>query len=434
MERRKKLLIALTNLDKRKKLLIALTVISVIAISGVALASDSWFNWTPNFSGLEEGDRRMVDNFTLTDLPEYFSAGVFVEGPGYTGQEHSVDILITQNRPHSSTWLASGDYSLDLELGASVVEPITSGSFIDMRNAIPFNAPTYYWTPTSDADTYDIVLSLTNVVWTIATEFTITLSAGTGGSISPSGAVSVVQGDDKTFTITANEGYVIEDILVNEVYIETFDLYVFTHLFENVQENWAIHATFSAIEYTITATAGTGGSIAPPGATAVPYGQSQFYTITPDTEYMIDDVLVDSVSVGAVSSHLFENVITAHTIHATFISTVVNFVGSEFESDVTDFTDSTSVRIDNVELPVVLVSGQEAVTKWNVINTVSTGYSNIKYHIYAQIGEERITLVAWDDWRAVTIPAGAEVTLVDTFTAPTGGTYTLILYIIDASN
>ena len=45
--------------------------------------------------------------------------------------------------------------------------------------------------------------------------YTITASAGEGGSIDPSGEVTVNAGETQTFTITADEGYVIADVKVN---------------------------------------------------------------------------------------------------------------------------------------------------------------------------------------------------------------------------
>ena len=44
---------------------------------------------------------------------------------------------------------------------------------------------------------------------------TITASAGSGGTISPSGAVQVNYGASKTFTVSANPGYKIEQILID---------------------------------------------------------------------------------------------------------------------------------------------------------------------------------------------------------------------------
>lgn len=68
----------------------------------------------------------------------------------------------------------------------------------------------------------------------------------------------------------------------------------------------------------ITATADEHGKIAPASAVTVPKGESKTFTITPDSGYRIKDVLVDGVSVGAVSTYTFENVVENHTIHATF--------------------------------------------------------------------------------------------------------------------
>jgi hypothetical protein len=71
--------------------------------------------------------------------------------------------------------------------------------------------------------------------------------------------------------------------------------------------------------YTITASAGSHGSISLSGSVTVNEGSDKSFTITPDTGYQIDNVLVDGSSVGAVSSYTFTNVTEDHTISATFI-------------------------------------------------------------------------------------------------------------------
>lgn len=59
------------------------------------------------------------------------------------------------------------------------------------------------------------------------TRYTITASAGAGGKISPSGSVRVSRNSDKTFTITANEGYVISDVLVDDKSVGAVEKYTF---------------------------------------------------------------------------------------------------------------------------------------------------------------------------------------------------------------
>jgi len=69
---------------------------------------------------------------------------------------------------------------------------------------------------------------------------------------------------------------------------------------------------------TITASAGPNGAIAPSGPVSVGCGGSQSVTLTPDPHYHVADVLVDGVSVGAVTSVPFTNVTQPHTIDAAF--------------------------------------------------------------------------------------------------------------------
>src|SRR3989344_4272861 len=71
--------------------------------------------------------------------------------------------------------------------------------------------------------------------------------------------------------------------------------------------------------YTITASAGANGSVAPSGVTTKNYGTSQTYTITPTVGYSTASVLVDGSSVGAVGTHTFSNITTNHAISATFV-------------------------------------------------------------------------------------------------------------------
>lgn len=73
-------------------------------------------------------------------------------------------------------------------------------------------------------------------------------------------------------------------------------------------------------QHTITATAGEGGSISPSGAVTVAEGADQAFTITANEGYVISDVKVDGVSVGAVDSYAFGNVTGDHTIEATFVA------------------------------------------------------------------------------------------------------------------
>ena len=87
----------------------------------------------------------------------------------------------------------------------------------------------------------------------------------------------------------------------------------------NPQVSGAKNLTVSSLpNYTITATAGTNGSISPTGVNSYQQGQSQTFTITPATNYTVASVLVDGVSQGSVTTYAFSNITANHTISVTF--------------------------------------------------------------------------------------------------------------------
>ncbi|PPK76119.1 hypothetical protein B0F87_104211 [Methylobacter tundripaludum] len=88
----------------------------------------------------------------------------------------------------------------------------------------------------------DVVISSGGVPIT----FTIAATAGTGGTITPSGNIVVNQQGNQTFSIAANSGYAIADVNVDGVSVGAVTSYTFT----DVTVNHMIAASFSAINNT----------------------------------------------------------------------------------------------------------------------------------------------------------------------------------------
>jgi predicted ester cyclase len=151
--------------------------------------------------------------------------------------------------------------------------------------------------------------------------YTITASAEAGGTIFLSGEVRVSGGGSRSFIITPDSGFRIEDVVVDGTSVGPRSIYTFS----DVQAGHTILALFerSSVSYSITATARAGGTIDPPGTVTVPEGEDLRFTITPESGYHIADVLVDDSSVGAVSSYTFRSVSSGHTIQAVFEITMV---------------------------------------------------------------------------------------------------------------
>ena len=143
-----------------------------------------------------------------------------------------------------------------------------------------------------------------------------------GGSVSPSGTQTITEGDDFTFTVTPDDCYEIGSITVNGnvVTLDENNSYTIT----NVTTEQTINVTFNLITYTITASAGNGGSITPAGDVEVNCGENKTFTITANEGYEIADVVVDGLSIGAVESYTFPSVSeNGHSIVATFNEIVV---------------------------------------------------------------------------------------------------------------
>ena len=157
--------------------------------------------------------------------------------------------------------------------------------------------------------------------------FTITATAGPKGSIDPSGDVTVISGNNREFTITADEGYEIEVINVDDSMIPlSGNTYKYT--FENVTANHTIDVLFKAVATgtrTITATCGPNGTITPRGTVPVILGGSQAFTVTPNKGFEVDTLKVDgsdaktgATKSGDVYTYTFTRVTANHTIAATF--------------------------------------------------------------------------------------------------------------------
>ena len=144
--------------------------------------------------------------------------------------------------------------------------------------------------------------------------YPIVSSAGFHGSISPNGTTTAICGDSLNFIITSDDCYDISDVLVDGISQGAINAYTFF----NINSHHSISASFVQKEFSISATSTTGGTISPAGTSLVLCGDSLSYAISPDSCFIIQDVIIDGSSVGPISSYTFTNVNAPHSIHAVF--------------------------------------------------------------------------------------------------------------------
>ncbi len=157
------------------------------------------------------------------------------------------------------------------------------------------------------------------------TIYTITAIAGENGKITSEGKITLMEGEEQSFTITPDKGYKVLDVLIDGESVGAVTEYTFT----DVRKDHTIQVSFqkkpqsippiNVKTYTITSTATEGGTINPSGKITVTEGGEQTFSITPDNGYIISDVIVDDVSVGKVNEYAFTDIQANHTIEAFFI-------------------------------------------------------------------------------------------------------------------
>ena len=156
--------------------------------------------------------------------------------------------------------------------------------------------------------------------------YTITASAGEGGTIDPSGEVTVNAGETQTFTITADEGWHISDVKVNGNSVGAVESY-------EMDAAGTIEASFEENEdvtekHDITYTAGNNGELTITGGMEdgkVADGATVTYTAAANTGFVIDTLKVNGTPVDAAAGQstyngTIENVKEDISIEVTFKS------------------------------------------------------------------------------------------------------------------
>ncbi|MCX6880418.1 MAG: carboxypeptidase-like regulatory domain-containing protein [Verrucomicrobia bacterium] len=165
---------------------------------------------------------------------------------------------------------------------------------------------------------------------------TSSVGAGGGGKISPLGTVIAPHGLNRTFTMAPSHGFLFGDVLVDGASVGAVASYTFTNV---TTDGRTIEAQFTSLpRYTIVPAASAGGTINPSTTVTLYEGDSQAFTITPDSFFDVFSVILDAatapadVTAGpAAQTYTVASVAVNHTIDATF----VEWVSSEIAGTVT---------------------------------------------------------------------------------------------------
>jgi hypothetical protein len=321
-----------------------LTIVLLVVVSAVSQAAQVTLAWDPNDPAPDgyrvflrqadgnydyalpvwpqAGDNPQSTTCTIGNLAvdtQYYLVVRAYSGEDVSGDSNEVGCLIESQAPVTYTLSATNGAHGSISPGTVVVDAGTGQTFsitpdpyyhvadvlVDGQSVGPVSSYTFSQVSADHSITAAFA----------ADSFTITAAAGNHGSISPTGGVSVDYGASPTFTISPDAGYHVTDVLVDGQSVGAVSSYTFSQ----VSADHNITAAFAADTFVISAAAGAGGAIEPSGRITVAGGADQSFAVTVDTGYVIADLSVDGVSMGALNSYTFSNVAGDHDIAVAFI-------------------------------------------------------------------------------------------------------------------
>ena len=164
---------------------------------------------------------------------------------------------------------------------------------------------------------YRLLLDSVHVYYPELFEVTATVNPTEAGTVE--GIGEYILDEEVVLMAVGNEGWKFSGWYQGGDLVSTENPYRF-----DCEGDAQYEVRFEEITYTITLSAGEGGTVSPSGEQSVKAGEDLAVTITANEGYVIEDVLVDGQSVGARESYTFETVTADHSLEATFKPDVAN--------------------------------------------------------------------------------------------------------------
>ncbi|MCX6724098.1 MAG: SBBP repeat-containing protein [Candidatus Staskawiczbacteria bacterium] len=231
------------------------------------LDSAGTMTWNTFLGGIQGdiGTGIILDNSNSVYITGYSNATWGSPLRAYYGQAATTDVCVAKlNNSGSLLWNTFlGDSGSDK--GQAIVSDTTGNIYVGGVSSATWESPPIAHTVGASNDAYVAKLTSAGALVTITTSHTITASTvNSNGSITPTGATTVDDGANQTFTISANDPYTT-NVIVDGASQGPLTTYTFT----NVTTNHTILADFSLV-----LGAGGGASASASSGTSVSSGTS----------------------------------------------------------------------------------------------------------------------------------------------------------------
>ena len=193
---------------------------------------------------------------SLTDGTYYFAVTAYDTSGNESNYSNEVSKTIQSVQQYTLTVNKNGTGSgtitgTGINCGSDCTEPYNQGSVVTLTAKSATGSTFTGWsgggctgTGTCSTTINTNTTVTANFVINTCNTYTIAATAGAGGSISPSGSVTMNQGASQTFTITPDNGaYCITDVKVDGTSVGAVSDYIFS----NVTANHTIEASFAKV-------------------------------------------------------------------------------------------------------------------------------------------------------------------------------------------
>ena len=385
--------------------------------SGLLVEGDSYstiLNYGDNwYSNITPATGYSIENVTL-DGQNLYTANNYQFN--YIEESHAFDVTFVANTytittnaygngtvSEGTTFTYNPDSVYNYEFTATAAEGYHITSVVINNEEMEITDPANFtYTIENVADNYVI-----NAHFAINT-YTMTGEAyNYGGTITPSGTQIVNYGAEVVYTINANEGYYIAETSIDGVttsYTQDDAMNTLDVPFTNINDNHEVVVAFLPYMYTIT-TAVDGGNgyindVYDSLTETVQYGTNLIFTFDAEDNYQVADVVIDGVSMGAITSYEFINITENHNVVVSFEAIMYTLTATSNTEGCTITPATTTVQAgsdvaytltvaNGYHLVNVMANGEEVVVTNNAF-TISDVQSD--YTIFANFAPNYVTV------------------------------------------
>jgi hypothetical protein len=220
-----------------------------ITITTTSVYSDSMYllpNSNPNSGFDSSSDGKNIQITLEVKVPTGSAGGSYGTSYGIQTNVDTVAPVIALNGANPQTIERGTSY---VELGATATDNV-DGTISVIPSTVPIvdtntiGAYTVTYLAVDSAGNTALLNRTVNVVLATQTAHLIITSAGSNGSISPNGNVIVIDGDSKSFSLVPDNGFKVDDVLVDGISVGAVNYYDFA----NITSNHTISVTFTSVE------------------------------------------------------------------------------------------------------------------------------------------------------------------------------------------